>query len=98
MPKAMPDTNQLMVMVVFQLFMGIIVTHTVMAVWLFATANGISSGVTILLIVKIYMGFVFIKNLGHWYFEQKPFKLLLISFGYYLVGILGVCVLLAYFL
>ncbi len=97
-PKELPKQNQLIVMIVFQLFMWFIVVHTVMAVWLFITANGISAGVTTLFIVKIYMGFVFIKDLGHWYFEQKPFKLVLISVGYYLVGILGVCALLSYFL
>ena len=44
------------------------------------------------------MGFVLIKDLGHWYFEKRPFSLVLIGVGYYLVGILGVCGLLAWFL
>ncbi len=98
MPTTMPAMHQFAVMVVIQLLMGFIVTHTVMAFWLFATVNGLSAGLATLFIVKMYMGFVFIKDIGHWYFEQKPFPLVLISVGYYLVGILGVCALLSYFL
>lgn len=93
-----PKTNEMITMMLLQFFMGFIVTHTVMAFWLFATANGLTASLTTLFVVKMYMGFVFIKDLGHWYFEKRPFPLVLISVGYYLVGILGVCALLAYFL
>ena len=87
-----------MTMMLLQLFMGFIVTHTVMTLWLFATGLGQANTLATLFIVKMYMGFVFIKDLGHWYFEKKPFPLVLISVGYYLVGILGVCALLSWFL
>jgi hypothetical protein len=94
----MPSGSQLAVMIVFQLFMGFIVAHTTMTLWLFATANGLTPSLATLFVVKMYMGFVFIKDLGHWYFEQRPFALVLIGVGYYLVGILGVCGLLGLFL
>jgi hypothetical protein len=114
-PETMPKAHEFAVMLVFQLFMGFIVTHTVMTLWIFAyealipTHEGLRHIVSVeeisnakllvtLFIVKIYMGFVFIKDLGHWYFEKKPFGLVLIGVGYYLVGILGVCGLLSYFL
>lgn len=98
MPAKMPAMNQLAVMIILQLFMGFIVAHTTMTLWLFATANGLTASLATLFIVKMYMGFVFIKDLGHWYFEQRPFALVLIGVGYYLVGILGVCALLSWFL
>lgn len=85
-------------MILVQVFMGFIVTHTVMAFWLFVTGNGGSTLDATLFVVKMYMGFVFIKDLGHWYFEGRPFSLVLVSVGYYLVGILGVCGLLTYFM
>lgn len=98
MPKKMPPASQFAVMIVFQIFMGFIVTHTVTTFWLFVTQNGLSNTLATLFMVKMYMGFVFIKDLGHWYFEGRPFSLVLIGVGYYLVGILGVCALLANFL
>jgi hypothetical protein len=97
-PETMPKAHEFAMMLVFQLFMGFIVTHTVMTLWIFATNMGQSDFLATLFIIKMYMGFVFIKDLGHWYFEKKPFGLVLIGVGYYLVGILGVCGLLSYFL
>ena len=85
-------------MIILQLLMGFIVAHTTMTLWLFATANGLTASLATLLVVKMYMGFVFVKDIGHWYFEKRPFPLVLISVGYYLVGILGVCALLGLFL
>ncbi|MBP6981900.1 DUF1761 domain-containing protein [Candidatus Gracilibacteria bacterium] len=85
-------------MLLFQFFMGFVVTHTVMAFWMFVTQNSISEIFATLFLIKMYMGFVFIKELGHWFFEKKPFLLILISVGYYLIGILGVCALLSYYL
>lgn len=41
------------------------------------------------------IGVIIIKDFGHWYFEKKPLPLVLIGSGYYLVGMLGVCFLLA---
>lgn len=96
-PEKMPKWKEIVIMLVFQLFMGFIVTHTVMTFWLFATSMWLTETLATLFIVKMYMWFVFIKDLGHWYFEQKPFSLVLIWVGYYLVGILGVCGLLSYF-
>ncbi len=58
----------------------------------------LSSLVKSLIITKIFMGFVFIKDLGHWFFEKKPFILVVLGTGYYLVWVLGFCVLLSYFL
>lgn len=100
MPKKedMPTPPQFLVMMILQLAMGFIVTHTVVAFYLFAISNWLTETLATFFIVKIYMGFVFIKDIGHWYFEQKPFPLVLVSVGYYLVGILWVCGLLAYFL
>lgn len=95
--KAM-KTKDFAIMLIFQIFMGFIVTHTVVAFWLFVTQNGLSDCIATLFIIKMYMGFVFIKDLGHWFFEKRPFLLILISVGYYLVGILGVCALLSYYL
>lgn len=116
MPKKweMPNSSQIIVMLIFQLFMGFVVAHTVMTLWIYIFQTELNTAVlamrwehfqeitlhskifATLLIVKIYMGFVFIKDLGHWYFERKPFPLVLIGVGYYLVGILGVCALLSY--
>ena len=84
--------------ILLQIFMGFVVTHTVVAFWLFATVNGLSETVATLFVIKLYMGFVFIKDIGHWFLEKKPFVLILISLGYWLTGVLGVCGLLAYFL
>ncbi len=98
MPKKMPPKSQFLIMILFQIFLGFILTHTVMAFWLFVTGNGGTALDATLFVVKMYMGFVFIKDLGHWYFEGRPFSLVLIGVGYYLVGILGVCGLLSYFL
>lgn len=81
-------TTELACMLAFQIFMGLIVTHTVMAFWIFVTQNGVSEIFATLFVVKMYMGFVFIKDLGHWFFEKRPFILVLISVGYYLIGIL----------
>lgn len=39
----MPTPSQFAVMLVFQLFMGFIVAHTTMTLWLFAVANGASA-------------------------------------------------------
>jgi Protein of unknown function (DUF1761) len=97
-PEDMPKGKGMAVMLIFQLFMGFIVTHTVMTLWIFATNMGQSDFLATLFIIKMYMGFVFIKDLGHWYFEKKPFGLVLIGVGYYLVGILGICGLLSYWL
>ncbi len=116
----MPRWSQITVMILFQIFMGFVVTHTVMVIWLllwyidlpgircywswildwvtFDCQNHINDILKWLIIVKLYMGFVLIKDLGHWYFEKRPFSLVLIGVGYYLVGILGVCGLLAWFL
>lgn len=94
----MPTPPQFAVMMILQLAMGFIVTHTVVAFYLFALSSGLNETLATFFIIKIYMGFVFIKDIGHWYFEGRPFPLVLISVGYYLVGILGVCGLLAYFL
>jgi|GEM_PF-4416293 len=97
-PENMPKPHEFAVMLVLQLFMGFIVTHTTMTLWIFATNMGQSSILATLFLIKMYMGFVFIKDLGHWYFEKKPFLLIVIGIGYYLVGILGICGLLSYFL
>jgi Protein of unknown function (DUF1761) len=120
-PENMPKPHEFAVMLIFQLFMGFIITHTVMTIWGvldILITPGIRdciprdfSGCPAIMphpnthgilrtfiIIKIYMGFVFIKDLGHWYFEKKPFGLILIGIGYYLTGILGVCMLLSYFL
>ena len=114
----MPKWSQIAVMILFQIFMGFVVTHTVMVIWNllgdimidypnFWTDGGIWRPTSILsdiggigktlIMVKIYLWFVLIKDLGHWYFEKRPFPLVLIGVGYYLVGILGVCGLLAMF-
>ncbi len=118
MKEKMPDSQQFIVMLIFQLFMGFVVAHTVMVIWIllwwveipwicpnntfcdpqFLSTGNLDNLARTLLIVKIYMGFVFIKDLGHWYFEKRPFALVLIGVGYYLVGILGVCGLLSLFL
>jgi Protein of unknown function (DUF1761) len=114
-PEDMPKGKEMAVMLIFQLFMGFVVTHTVMTGWILAYKSLIAPDegfrhmftfeevynakiFATLFIIKMYMGFVFIKDLGHWYFEKKPFGLILIGVGYYLVGILGVCGLLSYFL
>jgi hypothetical protein len=106
MPKKMPPKSQFIIMMAFQLFMGFILAHTVMVIWMLlgritlddSSISVLSSIVKTIIITKLFMGFVFIKDLGHWYFEGKPFKLVLIGTGYYLVGVLGVCVMLSYFL
>lgn len=104
MPKKMPPKGQMIIMMAFQLFMGFVIAHTVMVIW---TILGritldewamLSSLVKSLIITKIFMGFVFIKDLGHWFFEKKPFILVVLGTGYYLVWVLGFCVLLSYFL
>ena len=115
----MPRWWPIAIMLLFQLFLGFIVTHTVMVIWIilgdstlsfpiFGSCEWMACSTSIqshigglfktLIILKIYLGFVLIKDLGHWYFEKKPFALVLIGVGYYLVGILGVCGLLTYFL
>lgn len=117
--EKMPKWSQIAVMILFQIFMGFVVTHTVMVIWnlleILSQATAIkhctyeewiwacppyfiTSWIKVLIITKIYLWFVLIKDLGHWYFEKRPFSLVLISVGYYLVGILGVCALLTYFL
>ncbi len=115
MPEKMPAPHQFIVMMLFQLLMGLIITHTVMTIWFILWGTYIHCwGMAVecpiwynwnmwniqntLMIIKIFMGFVFIKDLGHWFFEKKPFPLVLIGVGYYLIGILGVCGLLSYFL
>jgi hypothetical protein len=75
----MPTPPQFVVMMILQLAMGFIVTHTVVAFYLFALSNGLDKTLATLFIVKMYMGFVFIKDIGHWYFEGRPFPLVLIS-------------------
>jgi hypothetical protein len=97
-PETMPKAYEFALMLIFQFFMWFIVTHTVMTLWIFATSMGQSNSLATLFIIKMYMGFVFIKDLGHWYFEKKPFGLVLIGVGYYLVGILGICGLLSYWI
>ena len=90
MPKKgdMPKPSQIVVMIFLQFAMGFIVTHTVVTFYLFALSSGLDKALATLFIVKIFMGFVFIKDIGHWYFENKPFPLVLVGIGYYLVGIL----------
>ncbi len=94
----MPKASDFALMLVLQLFMWFIMTHTVVAFWIFVTENGLSNTVATLFVVKMFMGFVFIKDLGHWFFEKRPFLLLLISLFYYLIGVLAVCWLCTYFL
>ncbi len=96
--STIPMNGKFIGIILLQIFMGFVVTHTVVAFWLFATVNGLSETVATLFVIKLYMGFVFIKDIGHWFFEKKPFVLILISLGYWLTGVLGVCGLLAYFL
>jgi len=96
-PEDMPKPYEFIVMLIMQLFMGFSVTWIVMILWLLVTMT-VTPLFATLFVVKIYMGFVFIKDLGHWYFEQKPFTLVLIGIGYWLVGILAVCGLLTFFL
>ena len=93
-----PMSGAFVGVILLQIFMGFVVTHTVVAFWLFATASGLSETVATFFVLKLYMGFVFIKDIGHWFFEKKPFILILITLSYWLTGVLGVCGLLAYFL
>ena len=83
-------------MILFQLFLSLIFAHTVMLLWILLRGFGMSELVTSLFVIKTYMGFVFIKDLGHWFFEKRPFSLILVGVGYWLVGIIFTCILLSF--
>ncbi len=99
-PKDRPPTKkwQFALMILLQAGIWFIITHTVMILWIALKNAWLSDELSTLSVIKVFMWFVFIKDIAHWYFEWKPFGLVLIGIGYYLIGIIGVCGILALFL
>jgi len=87
-PADMPSASGFAVMMGIQLLMSVSYAWITILLWMIAHQYGLSPLFATAFVLKVYGGFVFIKDLGHWYFEKKPMTLTLIGLGYYLVGIL----------
>ena len=91
-----PQWAEMVPMMLFQLFLSFVFAHTVMTLWILLRRFGFDDFFATLFLIKMYMGFVFIKDLGHWFFEKRPFSLILVGVGYWLVGIIFTCILLSF--
>lgn len=95
-PKKKPTISEMFPYFLGQLILGMIFVHTVMVVWMIANWYGLSQILSSVLVIKAFLGFVFIKELGSWLWEKKDFTLILIQVWYYLIGVLFAVVLLSY--